>query len=114
MLAAVMVDFGVRQGATVSSLYMPIGAGSPWSRCWPARGSARCIPSCSAVLRQRSLRPGSTMPPPKLIFSASWRGWEPGRIVQYKPLLDEAIRPRKQLSLKPASSLQRAAAGHVS
>ena len=36
---------------------------------------------------------------PKLMFSASC-GLEPGRIVQYKPLLDEAIRLS---SIKPVS-----------
>ena len=39
---------------------------------------------------------------PKLIFSASC-GIEPGRIVKYKPLLDEAIKLSKRRSRRPAS-----------
>ena len=61
-----------------------------WSRCWPARASARSIRSCSAASRRRNSRPASTTAKPKVILSASC-GIEAARVVPYKPLLDAAI-----------------------
>ena len=62
----------------------------PRSPCSPAPASAPCIRWCSAASPRRSLRPASTTRRPKMVISASC-GLEPGRVVAYKPLLDQAI-----------------------
>ena len=61
-----------------------------WSRCWPARASARCIRWCSAASRRRSSPPASTTPSPRSSCrrAAASRS---ARVIAYKPLLDEAI-----------------------
>src|SRR5674476_1128219 len=74
-LAAVMADFGVAKGDRVI-LYMPM-----------VPEAMVAMLACARIEDAK----------PKLIFSASC-GLEPGRIVQYKPLLDEAI---KLSSVKP-------------
>ena len=73
----------------------------PWSRCWPARGSARCTRVVFGGFAAKELATRIDDAKPKLIFSASC-GLEPGRIVQYKPLLDEAI---KLSSAKPQACI---------
>ena len=72
-----------------ASLYAD-GAGSGDRACWLARASARFTRWCSAALRRRNSRRASTTPRRRSILSACC-GIEPGRIVAYKPLLDEAI-----------------------
>ena len=61
----------------------------PW-RCSRARGSARCTRWCSAASRRASSRSGSTTPTPVVVVSASC-GIEGKRVIEYKPLLDQAI-----------------------
>ena len=82
-------DFGVGKGDRVI-IYMPMvpearvrHAGLRAHRRGPFGGVRR-------LRRAANWRPASTTAKPKLILSASC-GIEPGRIVAYKPLLDEAI-----------------------
>ena len=82
-------DFGVEQGRPRHPLHAD-GAGGGDRACWPARASAPCIRWCSAASPPRSSRPASTTPSRRSSCRASC-GIEPGRIVHYKPLLDEAI-----------------------
>ena len=66
------------------------GARGRRSRCWRAPGSARCTRWCSAASPRASSRSGSTTPHRWSIVSASC-GIEGKRVLEYKPLLDEAI-----------------------
>src|ERR1700710_3116117 len=88
-LAAVMQDFGVAKGDRVI-LYMPMVAEAVVAMLACARiGAVHSVVFGGFAAKELATRIEDAKP--KLIFSASC-GLEPGRIVQYKPLLDEAIR----------------------
>src|ERR1700753_3230984 len=88
-LAAVMQDFGVGKGDRVI-LYMPMVAEAVVAMLACARiGAVHSVVFGGFAAKELATRIDDAQP--KLIFSASC-GLEPGRIVQYKPLLDEAIR----------------------
>ena len=88
-LAAVMADFGVAKGDRVI-LYMPMVPEAMVAMLACARiGAVHSVVFGGFAAKELATRIEDAKP--KLIFSASC-GLEPGRIVQYKPLLDEAIR----------------------
>ena len=88
-LAAVMADFGVVKGDRVI-LYMPMVPEAVVAMLACARiGAVHSVVFGGFAAKELATRIEDAKP--KLIFSASC-GLEPGRIVQYKPLLDEAIR----------------------
>src|SRR5204862_2043483 len=88
-LAAVMTDFGGAKGARVI-LYMPMVPEAVVARLGCARiGAVHSVVFGGFAAKELATRIEDAKP--KLIFSASC-GLEPGRIVQYKPLLDEAIK----------------------
>src|ERR1700753_2253140 len=88
-LAAIMQDFGVSKGDRVI-LYMPMAAEAVVAMLACARiGAVHSVVFGGFAAKELATRIDDAQP--KLIFSASC-GLEPGRIVQYKPLLDEAIR----------------------
>ena len=88
-LAAIMQDFGVAKGDRVI-LYMPMVPEAVVAMLACARiGAVHSVVFGGFAARELATRIDDAKP--KLIFSASC-GVEPGRIVQYKPLLDEAIR----------------------
>src|SRR6202795_2263438 len=88
-LAAVMADFGVAKGDRVI-LYMPMVPEAMIAMLACARiGAVHSVVFGGFAAKELATRIEDAKP--KLIFSASC-GLEPGRIVQYKPLLDEAIR----------------------
>jgi propionyl-CoA synthetase len=88
-LAAVMQDFGVTKGDRVI-LYMPMVPEAVVAMLACARiGAVHSVVFGGFAAKELATRIDDAKP--KLIFSASC-GIEPGRIVQYKPLLDEAIR----------------------
>src|SRR5215217_995844 len=96
-LAAVMRDFGVAKGDRVI-LYMPMVPEAMIAMLACARlGAVHSVVFGGFAAKELATRIEDAKP--KLIFSASC-GLEPGRIVQYKPLLDEAI---KLSSVKPAA-----------
>jgi propionyl-CoA synthetase len=87
-LAAVMADFGVGKGDRVI-LYMPMVPEAVVAMLACARiGAVHSVVFGGFAPRELATRIDDAKP--KLIFSASC-GLEPGRIVHYKPLLDEAI-----------------------
>jgi propionyl-CoA synthetase len=87
-LAAVMQDFGVAKGDRVI-LYMPMVPEAMIAMLACARiGAVHSVVFGGFAAKELATRIEDAKP--KLIFSASC-GLEPGRIVQYKPLLDEAI-----------------------
>src|SRR6185437_12390401 len=87
-LAAVMADFGVAKGDRVI-LYMPMVPEAVVAMLACARiGAVHSVVFGGFAAKELATRIEDAKP--KLIFSASC-GLEPGRIVQYKPLLDEAI-----------------------
>src|SRR5205823_13409285 len=87
-LAAVMKDFGVAKGDRVI-LYMPMVPEAVVAMLACARiGAVHSVVFGGFAAKELATRIEDAKP--KLIFSASC-GIEPGRIVQYKPLLDEAI-----------------------
>jgi propionyl-CoA synthetase len=87
-LAAVMADFGVAKGDRVI-LYMPMVPEAVIAMLACARiGAVHSVVFGGFAARELATRIEDAKP--KLIFSASC-GLEPGRIVHYKPLLDEAI-----------------------
>src|SRR4029079_12112858 len=89
-LAAVMQDFGVTKGDRVI-LYMPLVPEAVMAMLACARiGAVHSVVFGGLAAKELATRIDDAKP--KLIFSASC-GVEPGRIVQYKPLLDEAITP---------------------
>ena len=95
-LAAIMQDFGVTKGDRVI-LYMPMVPEAVVAMLACARiGAVHSVVFGGFAAKELATRIEDAKP--KLIFSASC-GLEPGRIVQYKPLLDEAI---KLSSVKPA------------
>ena len=88
-LAAVMADFGVAKGDRVI-LYMPMVPEAMVAMLACARiGAVHSVVFGGFAAKELATRIEDAKP--KLIFSASC-GLEPGRVVQYKPLLDEAIR----------------------
>src|SRR6202140_2436038 len=88
-LAAIMQDFGVVKGDRVI-LYMPMVPEAMIAMLACARiGAVHSVVFGGFAAKELATRIEDAKP--KLIFSASC-GLEPGRIVQYKPLLDEAIR----------------------
>src|SRR3954447_15759400 len=94
-LAAVMADFGVAKGDRVI-LYMPMVPEAVVAMLACARiGAVHSVVFGGFAARELATRIEDAKP--KLIFSASC-GLEPGRLVPYKPLLDEAI---KLSSVKP-------------
>src|SRR3954454_1281900 len=94
-LAAVMQDFGVGKGDRVI-LYMPMVPEAMIAMLACARiGAVHSVVFGGFAAKELATRIEDAKP--KLIFSASC-GLEPGRLVQYKPLLDEAI---KLSSAKP-------------
>src|SRR5947209_12758125 len=98
-LAAVMADFGVAKGDRVI-LYMPIVPEAVVAMLACARlGPVHSWVFGGFAAKELATRIDDARP--KLIFSASC-GLEPGRIVQYKPLLDEAI---KLASAKPEACI---------
>src|ERR1700686_3783119 len=94
-LAAVMQDFGVAKGDRVI-LYMPMVPEAVVAMLACARiGAVHSVVFGGFAAKELATRIEDAKP--KLIFSASC-GLEPGRLVAYKPLLDEAI---KLSSVKP-------------
>src|SRR5437870_7658117 len=88
-LAAIMQDFGVTKGDRVI-LYMPLVPEAVVAMLACARiGAVHSVVFGGFAAKELATRIEDAKP--KLIFSASC-GLEPGRIVHYKPLLDEAIR----------------------
>src|SRR5881392_2563198 len=87
-LAAVMTDFGVAKGDRVI-LYMPMVPEAVVAMLACARiGAVHSVVFGGFAAKELATRIEDAQP--KLIFSASC-GLESGRLVQYKPLLDEAI-----------------------
>lgn len=98
-LAAIMQDFGVAKGDRVI-LYMPMVPEAVVAMLACARiGAVHSVVFGGFAARELATRIDDAQP--KLILSASC-GIEPGRIVQYKPLLDEAI---KLASAKPKACI---------
>ncbi|WP_298884185.1 propionyl-CoA synthetase [uncultured Bradyrhizobium sp.] len=94
-LAAIMQDFGVAKGDRII-LYMPMVPEAVVAMLACARiGAVHSVVFGGFAAKELATRIDDAQP--KLILSASC-GIEPGRIVQYKPLLDEAI---KLASAKP-------------
>src|ERR1700728_531101 len=88
-LAAIMQDFGVAKGDRVI-LYMPMVPEAMGAMLACARICAvHSVVFGGFAAKELATRIEDAKP--KLIFSASC-GIEPGRVVAYKPLLDEAIR----------------------
>jgi len=88
-LAGVMVDFGIGKGDRVI-IYMPMVPEAVVAMLACARiGAIHSVVFGGFAAKELATRIDDAAP--KLIFSASC-GIEPGRIVAYKPLLDEAIR----------------------
>src|ERR1700754_3826996 len=88
-LAAVMQDFGVTRGDRVI-LYMPMVAEAVVAMLACARiGAVHSVVFGGFAAKELATRIDDARP--KLILSASC-GLEPGRLVQSKPLLDEAIK----------------------
>src|SRR3954452_4490780 len=88
-LAAIMQDFGVAKGDRVI-LYMPMVPEAVVAMLACARiGAVHSVVFGGFAAKELATRIDDATP--KLILSASC-GIEPGRIVNYKPLLDEAIR----------------------
>ncbi|SFI61373.1 propionyl-CoA synthetase [Bradyrhizobium sp. cf659] len=98
-LAAIMQDFGVAKGDRVI-LYMPMVPEAVVAMLACARiGAVHSVVFGGFAAKELATRIDDAQP--KLILSASC-GIEPGRIVQYKPLLDEAI---KLAGSKPKSCI---------
>src|SRR5450631_1533145 len=98
-LAAVMADFGVAKGDRVI-LYMPMVPEAMVAMLACARiGAVHSVVFGGFAAKELATRIEDAKP--KLMLSASC-GLEPGRIVQYKPLLDEAI---KLSSVKPQACI---------
>jgi propionyl-CoA synthetase len=91
-LAAVIRDFGVGKGDRVI-IYMPLVPEAVIAMLACARiGAVHSVVFGGFAAKELATRIDDAAP--KLVLSASC-GIEPGRIVQYKPLLDEAIRLAK-------------------
>ena len=91
-LAAVIRDFGVNKGDRVI-IYMPLVPEAVIAMLACARiGAVHSVVFGGFAAKELATRIDDAAP--KLVLSASC-GIEPGRIVQYKPLLDEAIKLAK-------------------
>ena len=98
-LAAIMVDFGIAKGDRVI-IYMPMVPEAVIAMLACARiGAVHSVVFGGFAAKELATRIDDAAP--KLIFSASC-GIEPGRIVAYKPLLDEAI---KSAQFKPEACI---------
>src|SRR5450631_1695969 len=98
-LAAVMVDFGVAKGDRVI-LYMPMVPEAVVAMLACARiGAVHSVVFGGFASKELATRIEDAKP--KVVLSASC-GLEPGRLVKYKPLLDEAI---ALASAKPVACL---------
>src|ERR1700719_1703224 len=98
-LAGVMADFGIAKGDRVI-IYMPMVPEAVVAMLACARiGAVHSVVFGGFAPKELATRIDDAAP--KLIFSASC-GIEPGRIVAYKPLLDEAI---KSASAKPEACI---------
>src|ERR1700681_3823524 len=98
-LAAVMQDFGVAKGDRVI-LYMPMVPEAVIAMLACARiGAVHSVVFGGFAAKELATRIDDAKP--KLILSASC-GIEPGRVVPYKPLLDQAIR---LASVKPQACI---------
>src|SRR3954451_2203551 len=98
-LAAVMQDLGIVKGDRVI-LYIPMVPEAMIAMLACARiGAVHSVVFGGFAAKELATRIEDARP--KLIFTASC-GLEPGRLVQYKPLLDEAI---KLSSAKPAACI---------
>jgi propionyl-CoA synthetase len=98
-LAAVLQDFGVGKGDRVI-IYMPMVAEAIMGMLACARiGAVHSVVFGGFAAKELATRIDDSAP--KVILSASC-GLEPGRIVHYKPLLDDAIKLAKA---KPAACL---------
>jgi propionyl-CoA synthetase len=87
-LAAILQDFGVGKGDRVI-IYMPLVPEAVFAMLACARiGAVHSVVFGGFAAKELAKRINDAKP--KLILSASC-GIEPGRIVKYKPLLDEAI-----------------------
>ncbi len=92
MLGAILKDFGVGKGDRVI-LYMPMIPEAVFAMLACARiGAIHGVVFGGFAAKELATRIDDAKP--KLILSASC-GIEPGRIVEYKPLLDEAIKLAK-------------------
>jgi propionyl-CoA synthetase len=99
VLAAILRDLGVRQGDRVI-LYMPMVPEAVIAMLACARiGAVHSVVFGGFAASELATRIDDAKP--KVILSASC-GLEPGRLVHYKPLLDEAI---AIASVKPAACL---------
>ena len=88
-LAAMIADLGVGKGDRVI-LYMPMVPEAVMAMLACARiGAVHSVVFGGFAAKELATRIDDAKP--KLILSASC-GLEPGRVVEYKPLLDEAIR----------------------
>jgi propionyl-CoA synthetase len=88
VLASVLRDFGVAKGDRVI-LYMPMVPEALYAMLACARiGAIHSVVFGGFAARELATRIDDATP--KLVLSASC-GLEPGRVVKYKPLLDEAI-----------------------
>jgi propionyl-CoA synthetase len=97
--AAIMQDFGVSKGDRIL-LYMPMVPEAVIAMLACARiGAVHSVVFGGFAAKELATRIDDARP--KLILSASC-GLEPGRIVKYKPLLDEAIR---LATLKPSACI---------
>jgi propionyl-CoA synthetase len=91
-LAAMIADFGVGKGDRVI-LYMPMVPEAVMAMLACARiGAVHSVVFGGFAAKELATRIDDAKP--KLMLSASC-GLEPGRVVEYKPLLDEAIRLAK-------------------
>src|SRR5260221_5850716 len=98
-LAAIMQDFGVAKGDRVI-LYMPMVPEAVVAMLACARiGAVHSVVFGGFAAKELATRIEDAKP--KLMFSASC-GLQPDRLVQYKPLLDEAI---KLSSVKPQACI---------
>ena len=89
VLAAILRNFGVGKGDRVV-LYMPMVPEAAIAMLACARiGAVHSVVFGGFAANELAIRIGDAKP--KVILSASC-GLEPGRIVRYKPLLDEAVR----------------------
>src|SRR5262252_3644653 len=87
-LAAMLTDLGVRKGDRVV-IYMPMVPEAMFAMLACARiGAVHSVVFGGFAAKELATRIDDCKP--KVILSASC-GLEPGRVVQYKPLLDEAI-----------------------
>jgi propionyl-CoA synthetase len=87
-LAAILVDLGVRKGDRVI-IYMPMVPEAMFAMLACARiGAVHSVVFGGFAAKELATRIDDAKP--KLILSASC-GIEPGRVVNYKPLLDQAI-----------------------